>query len=93
VVAKDVMALLMESGHVTVDMASAHDVAACLRSVQGYLVRKGFQRGSPCTSVAYSLAPHVVMARDNYIQYMVTALEASPPRPVLYMDESYIHHH
>jgi len=93
VVAKDIMALLAERGHVQVDMNNERDAGACLRAIQGYLVRKGFRRGSPSSSVAFSLTPHVLLARDNYVKYMITELESSQPRPVVYMDESFIHHH
>ncbi|OQS03466.1 hypothetical protein THRCLA_21159 [Thraustotheca clavata] len=44
------MLLLQESGQIEVDISNDRDSAACLRSVQKYLVRKNFQRGSPGAS-------------------------------------------
>ncbi|KAF0717122.1 hypothetical protein AaE_010926 [Aphanomyces astaci] len=80
VVAKDVMSLLYEHSIVNYDPQNKKAVNACLRLVQKFLVKKG-------------LTDAVASARDKYVQYMSTAIESPQPRPVIYMDESYIHHH
>ncbi|OQR89505.1 hypothetical protein THRCLA_22677 [Thraustotheca clavata] len=85
VVAKGVMALLVEIGDIAVDNSNSHDVAACLRAVLTYLVKKGFQRCLPgASSVPLSLAPNVILARDNYVKIMSPALSSTPELAMLY---------
>ncbi|OQS05908.1 hypothetical protein THRCLA_20497 [Thraustotheca clavata] len=78
VVAKDVMLLLQESGQIEVGISNDRDSAACLSFVQKCLVRKNFQRGHQL---------------DKYVKEMIVAINFTPPRQILYIDESFIHHH
>ncbi|RHY85699.1 hypothetical protein DYB37_014043 [Aphanomyces astaci] len=42
---------------------------------------------------AYGLTKGLVLKRDNYVRFIDAALKESPPRSIVYIDESYIHHH
>ncbi|KAF0707824.1 hypothetical protein AaE_013453 [Aphanomyces astaci] len=86
------MTVLKQHGHVAYDETDNNDTKACLRTVQDYLLSRGFKRGQKKGQVKYGLTDEVVIARDKYIKYMSGTIELTPHRPVIYMDESYIHH-
>jgi hypothetical protein len=88
--AKDVMHMLTEDSYLVVDTASTESTNAALRTVQRFLDKSGYTRGShKGKSVRLSQANDV--ARAEYVQRM-TSSESSSHR-IVYMDESYIHHH
>lgn len=93
VVANDVMCLLHEHSIVKYDTQNSKSMNACLRLVQRLLVKSGFRRGVRKGTHSMMLSDAFAGARDKYIQYMASAFESSQPRPVIYLDESYIHHH
>ncbi|ETV78314.1 hypothetical protein H257_07900 [Aphanomyces astaci] len=64
--------------------------ASCLRIVQIYLEKLGFKRGKRRDKATYSVSSAYAAAQDIYVQKM-NNLDANTP--VVYMDESYIHHH
>ncbi|RHY18505.1 hypothetical protein DYB32_010369 [Aphanomyces invadans] len=92
VVAKDVMMMLVEGGHIAYNEFDSKDTMACLRSVQDYLFSRGFKRGHKKGQGQYGLTKEVVLARDKYIKCISRSFELTPHRPVVYLDESYIHH-
>ncbi|KAF0706840.1 hypothetical protein AaE_013921, partial [Aphanomyces astaci] len=92
VVAKDILALLSENGHISVDMSNAKDVSAALRASQAFLAKQGYMRGAQ-KGGAYGLTKELVLKRDNYVRFIDAALKESPSRTIVYIDESYIHHH
>ncbi|RHY18245.1 hypothetical protein DYB36_012825 [Aphanomyces astaci] len=89
-VAKDVMALLVEAGVIQCNTQDRGSSASCLRIVQIYLDKLGFKRGKRRGKATYSVSSAHAAARDIYVQKMKN-LDANTP--VVYMDESYIHHH
>jgi len=92
-VAKDVMALLIEKSIVSVKVGNKKDEAACLRAVQYFLKKHGYKRGKRSGKTSYRISPQHALARDAYVQYMVPVVTVAPKRPVVYIDESFIHHH
>ncbi|KAF0703885.1 hypothetical protein AaE_015209 [Aphanomyces astaci] len=89
-VAKDVMAVLVDAGIIQCDVNERDSVANGLRIVQQYLDKLGFKRGKRRGQATYSVSSAHAAARDIYIQRMS---KLSPQTPVVYLDESYIHHH
>ena len=89
-VAKDVMSFLHDCGYITVDRSCNNDIDAALRSVQRFLTRIGFKRGSKRGMKCLKLTAENNLKRDQYVQFM-TAVNQDPARRVVYMDESYIH--
>ncbi|ETV89822.1 hypothetical protein H310_15341 [Aphanomyces invadans] len=79
---------------VDVDMLDKKDLKRNLRTVQRYLKRLGYKRGSRRQGVStYHLSQKNVLARDLYIDLMRPHV-GHPSRPhIVYTDESYIHHH
>ncbi|ETV88734.1 hypothetical protein H257_00248 [Aphanomyces astaci] len=91
-VAKDVLALLQDNQSVTVDEEHPKDYAACLRAVQVFLAKQGYARGSNAKQT-YRVSKAHEQARDAYVEMMVPTVTSAPRRPVVYLDESFIHHH
>ncbi|RHY46144.1 hypothetical protein DYB38_010865 [Aphanomyces astaci] len=89
-VAKDIMALLVEAGVIQCNTQDRGSSASCLRIVQIYLEKLGFKRGKRRAKATYSVSSAHAAARDIYVRKM-NNLDANTP--VVYMDESYIHHH
>ncbi|RHZ30827.1 hypothetical protein DYB37_011998 [Aphanomyces astaci] len=89
-VARDVLALLVEAGIMTCNPDDPTSVSTRLRVVQLYLSKLGFKRGKHRGHASYSISEAHAAARDLYVQHM-TRLE--PAAVVVYLDESYIHHH
>ncbi|CAK4441668.1 unnamed protein product [Aphanomyces euteiches] len=92
VVAKDVLALLVEHKLMKVDMTNEKHRAAALRVTQLFLARCGFKRGTQ-KGVSYGISAELAVKRDRYIRYISTQLQLSTPRTIVYIDELYIHHH
>ncbi|RHY24173.1 hypothetical protein DYB32_008962 [Aphanomyces invadans] len=89
-VAKDVLALLAEAGIMHCNAEDKASMSACLRVVQLYLAKLGFKRGKRRGHASYSVSSAHAAARDIYVQHMS---RLPPEAPVVYLDESYIHHH
>ncbi|RHY67433.1 hypothetical protein DYB38_005635 [Aphanomyces astaci] len=89
-VAKDVMALLLEAKIIHYDVNCKPEAVNCLRRVQQFLVKLGFKRGKRRGHAAYAMSSAHATARDVYVQHM---MQLAPATPVVYLDESYIHHH
>ncbi|OQR85868.1 hypothetical protein ACHHYP_11247 [Achlya hypogyna] len=92
-VAKDVMAFLDEHGYIAVDRGCDRSMNTWLRAVQRYLGRRGYKRGKkPGASLRLS-SKHAV-ACATYVQAISRRLAATTDKVVMvYLDESYIHHH
>ncbi|KAH9112766.1 hypothetical protein LEN26_002882 [Aphanomyces euteiches] len=80
-VAKDVLALLVEKKHLDVDSNSPSSFASALFAVRRFLARIGLKNDK------------ISIARDTYVHSMVKTIFADDPPCVVYLDESYIHHH
>ncbi|OQR86055.1 hypothetical protein ACHHYP_11058 [Achlya hypogyna] len=89
-VAKDIMALIVEKGFISYNPDNTKSAASCLRIVQLFLARLGFKRGKRGGNIGYRHSHAHTMARDAYVQRM---MHLPPTTPIVYMDESYIHHH
>ncbi|RHY16035.1 hypothetical protein DYB25_013836, partial [Aphanomyces astaci] len=92
-VAKDVLSYLVENHVVAVDDRKVKDYAACLRAVQVFLANQGYERGKRTSTTAYRISKAHEEARDAYVGIMVPTVTHVPRRPVVYLDESFIHHH
>ncbi|RHY88362.1 hypothetical protein DYB35_009375 [Aphanomyces astaci] len=92
-VAKDVLSYLVENHVVAVDDRKVKDYAACLRAVQVFLANQGYERGKRTSTTAYRMSKAHEEARDAYVGIMVPTVTHAPRRPVVYLDESFIHHH
>ncbi|RQM25884.1 hypothetical protein B5M09_013497, partial [Aphanomyces astaci] len=55
--------------------------------------RRGYKRGKKPGSSSYHLSKSNVLARDEYVQLMHPLLTGTIRPSVVYMDESFIHHH
>jgi hypothetical protein len=89
-VAKDLLAYL-ESGHILPTVQdSPQGRASSIRSVQRYIKAIGWRRGRRSRKGLLKESPSVLLQRDQYIQFMIENVTA---RRVVYLDESYIHHH
>ncbi|GMF48330.1 unnamed protein product [Phytophthora fragariaefolia] len=85
-----VMHLLAEKKYLSVDAAIDDSNNAALRTVQRFLKKSGYARGAH-KGKTLRLAPANDLARAEYVHKM-TSSEILLHR-VVYMDESYIHHH
>ncbi|RHZ32287.1 hypothetical protein DYB26_009833, partial [Aphanomyces astaci] len=65
----------------------------CLRAVQSYLAKQGYARGKRVGATEYRMSKAHEDARDAYVGMMVPTVMMSPRRPVVYLDESFVHHH
>jgi hypothetical protein len=92
-VARDVLALLEDHGIVTINKSNTKDYASCLRAVQAFLAKEGYKRGARKGQSTYRMTEAHKLARDRYVQYMVPTVTLRPCRPVVYLDESFVHHH
>jgi hypothetical protein len=95
-VAKDVREFLYDSKLLSYDKDSPKSCNAALRTVQRYLSKLGYKRGKKKGKVAYRLALHNRLARDQYVVNMCASTQHVDPasrKRVVYLDESYIHHH
>ncbi|KAF0707795.1 hypothetical protein DYB28_016012 [Aphanomyces astaci] len=92
-VGKDVLGMLMDANIVLVDERSSKDYAACLRAVQAFLAKHGYARGKSPKGTTYRMSEVHEQARDAYVEFMVPTVSASPRRPIVYLDESFVHHH
>ncbi|GMF53649.1 unnamed protein product [Phytophthora fragariaefolia] len=88
--ATDVMHLLAEKKYLSVDAAIDDSNNAVLRTVQRFLKKSVYARGSHKGKTLW-LAPANHLARAEYVHKM-TSSEILLHR-VVYMDESYIYHH
>ncbi|ETV98931.1 hypothetical protein H310_08418 [Aphanomyces invadans] len=64
--------------------------AGIIALVQVYLEKLGFKRGKQRGHATYKVSSAHAALRDVYIDRMT---DLSPDTPVVYLDESYIHHH
>ena len=89
-VAKDLLAYL-ESEHILPPVQdSPQGRASSIRAVQRYIKAIGWRRGRRSRKGLLKESPSVLLQRDQYIQFMIENVTA---RRVVYLDESYIHHH
>lgn len=89
-VAKDVLDLLKSEGIIEINRSDSNnsDYKAALRSVQRFLTRIGYKRGSRKGIITYRMKQHITSQRDQYVKKMISL----DTRRVVYTDESYIHH-
>ena len=94
VVAKDVLNLLCDDGHVHVGDSPKGQEAA-LRSVRRYLLRRGFKRGIRKGSQFIEESQRVKDLRTKYLAALRDneVLPTSIQRRIVDLDESYIHQH
>ncbi|KAF0710983.1 hypothetical protein As57867_005412, partial [Aphanomyces stellatus] len=91
-VAKDVLAMLVDEKVLSVNESNTKDYSACLRSVQAFLLKQGYGRGKR-GKTTYRMSKAHELPRDNYVNFMVPTVSNAPRRPVVYLDESFIHNH
>eukprot|EP00171_Calliarthron_tuberculosum_P000839 IDg839t1 len=91
-VAKDVMVFLRSNGYLPYNPVSRTSVASALRCVQRFLSKKGYRRGKKKGCQNYRLKESILVKRNYYVRRMMEEKE-SGQRRMVYMDESYIHHH
>ncbi|OQR80625.1 hypothetical protein ACHHYP_17409 [Achlya hypogyna] len=92
-VARDVLALLEDHKIVTINKANTRDYASCLRVVQAFLAKEVYKHGTRKGHTTYRLTDAHKLVRDQYMQYMVPTVTLRPCRPVVYLDESFVHRH
>ncbi|RHY44435.1 hypothetical protein DYB34_011596, partial [Aphanomyces astaci] len=92
-VGKDVLAPIQEHNVVSVDVSCKKSYGFCLRAVQSYLAKQGYARGKRVGATKYRMSKAHEDARDAYVGMMVPTVMMSPRRPVVYLDESFVHHH
>ncbi|RHY99869.1 hypothetical protein DYB35_012153 [Aphanomyces astaci] len=92
-IAVDVLMYLNEMDVLSVDLSSKTATLAGVRAVQRFLKRRGYKRGKKPGSSSYHLSKSNVLARDEYMQLMHPLLTGTIRPSVVYMDESFIHHH
>ncbi|KAH9087757.1 hypothetical protein LEN26_019822 [Aphanomyces euteiches] len=91
VVAKDVLSMLVAKKHIRYDNENEKQSAAALRATQAYLSKHGFKRGSQ--RGGYGLSHDVIVKRDMYVSFIARSIFKLPKSTIVYIDESYIHHH
>ncbi|OQR85543.1 hypothetical protein ACHHYP_11720 [Achlya hypogyna] len=96
-VAKDVLGLLLAKDKVQIKMNNTKDYDdkgynACLRAVQAFVGKQGYKRGKRDGIISFRMTEAHEMARNNYVKFMVPVVKEAR-RPVVYLDESFIHHH
>ncbi|KAG9399263.1 CAP-Gly domain-containing linker protein 4 [Aphanomyces cochlioides] len=91
VVAKDVLSMLADRGHVSFNPHNEKDASADLRATQAYLLKHGFKRGAQ--SGSYGLSKDIIVKRDRYVHFIAKSIIDVPKRTIVYLDESFIHHH
>ncbi|ETV99661.1 hypothetical protein H310_07729 [Aphanomyces invadans] len=69
-----------------------HEVSA-LRAVQRFLQRLGYKRGKKKGCMSYHLSTKNALLCDEYVRRLQSHAVSTMPPPVVYMDESFIHHH
>ncbi|CAK4169909.1 unnamed protein product, partial [Aphanomyces euteiches] len=74
-----------------VDCATEYN--ARLRATQRYLSRRGYKRGNRKGSQSYHVSKAHRVARDLYVRQMHPYIGSDQRPPIVYSDESYIHHH
>lgn len=77
-----------------VNISTAADSAAALRSVQRFLRHNGYKRDKKSNAISYRLGDNVRQMRDAYVKRMMCELNANQTqrKRCVYLDESYIHH-
>ena len=88
-VANDVKDWLQQTGLLICD-DSALSNASATRCVQRFIVRMGLSRGKRPGHISYHERQEVLAQRDAYV---VRMLQVRKQRRLVYMDESYVHHH
>lgn len=91
-VAKDVVHCLIDNDILCVDVEDTKMMQSAERSVRRYLRANGFKRGKKKGCQHYRLKEANLLARDTYVSRMVRENKRRKRR-IVYMDESYIHHH
>jgi transposase len=89
-VAKDILDCLVKNKFVCIRDGDLKAKKSALRSVQRYIVRKGFKRGRKKGCQHYRLKSENLLARDEYVLRMIEE-NRTKARRIVYMDESYIH--
>ncbi|KAG9397878.1 CAP-Gly domain-containing linker protein 4 [Aphanomyces cochlioides] len=91
-VANDVMAFFIEMGLLNVDSTCNHFVQSALRMVRRFLCHLGFKRGKKPSS-GYHLSAKHAQLRDLYVLDIHHCLNDLDGPTMVYLDESFIHHH
>ncbi|RHY94243.1 hypothetical protein DYB35_001234 [Aphanomyces astaci] len=91
--AVDVMGFLVEHEIIQVDLNNKTQEESAIRTVQRFLSKQGYKRGSRKGSSTYHLSKKNAIARDVYVQLMHPTNSPASTQAVVYTDESYIHHH
>lgn len=90
-VARDVMRWMVDARvlpHWILDDSKGRETAE--RAVRRYLTSSGFRRGSVAGKQTYKEKERVIRLRDLFVDKM---LKMKDSHRIVYMDESYIHHH
>ncbi|RQM19610.1 hypothetical protein B5M09_011399 [Aphanomyces astaci] len=87
-VAKDVMTLLLEAKIIHCDVNCKPEAVNCFNLSNNSLC--WFKRGRRRGHAVYAVSSAHAADRDVYVQHL---MQVVPATPVVYLDESYIHHH
>jgi hypothetical protein len=86
--AKEVLDHMESQGIIKVNRSDKKDYNAAMRAVQRFVAAVGFMRGEKKGHMNLLLKANLVQSRDAYVVKMVQG-----GHRIVYMDESYIHHH
>ena len=90
VVAKDITILLRSLGYLEYFLDDSLSMNNSVRSMQHYLMCKGFRWGTKKGSRHYRLNSHIPEKRNKYVRRMMKENMARQRR-IIYMYERYIH--
>jgi hypothetical protein len=96
VVAKDVMAFLSSIQVISYDATCKTSANSALRSVQNFLIYCGYQRGVRKGRKSLALTEANTILRDEYVRFICGATQHVNwmlRRRIVYLDESFVHHH
>jgi transposase len=90
-VARDVLDFFVRELIIPEDeVQSSKGRASCLRSVQRYLNWLGYVRGERSGQKTYREREEILARRDSYV---IDMLALTKTKRIVYLDESYVHHH
>ncbi|RQM26643.1 hypothetical protein B5M09_008165 [Aphanomyces astaci] len=96
VVAKDVASFLLETSVLHYDPYVKIERESAVRLVQRFVKHCGYLRGSKNGKKSLALSERNILLRDTYVRFMCEATQQIHPatrRTVVYLDESFVHHH
>ena len=90
ITAKLIINHLVDNNFLKVNLRNSKEVDPACRTVCRLMNRLGYTQGKS-NKKCFSLRKEIIQSRNNYVSSMLKAIEGK--RRIVYMDESYIHHH